>query len=295
MLIALENEFLKLTVDTVGTQMMSLSDGDTEYLWQGNPTYWPDRAPTLFPFIGRLTNNSYRFRGKTYPMSIHGFAAQSEFSPVEQGSDYVVLSYASNIASLIFYPFDFALDITYRLAKTTVEITYTVRNYGRDTMPFGIGGHPGFRVPFEEGERFEDFYLEFTVPCQPDRVGFTPAVYLSGHDEAYPLEEGKIIRLRHDLFDEDAVILKNMCREITLRSETNSHFVKVAYPQMPYLGIWHWPQTDAPYVCIEPWSSLPARQDVVEEFSCKSDLIHLLPGKTYENTWTITIGEDTHD
>ena len=93
----------------------------------------------------------------------------------------------------------------------------------------------------------------------------------------------------------DAIILKNMCREVTLRSETSSRYVKVSYPQMPYLGIWHWPKTDAPYVCIEPWSSLPARQEVVEEISCKSDLIHLLPGKTYENTWTITIGEDTHD
>ena len=30
----------------------------------------------------------------------------------------------------------------------------------------------------------------------------------------------------------------------------------------------------------------------MEEFSCKTDLIHLLPDSTYENTWTITIGEE---
>lgn len=295
MLITLENESLRLTLDTLGAQMMSLVHGDTEYLWQGDPKYWPDRAPTLFPFIGRLWNNSYTYRGKTYSMGIHGFAAQSEFSPVEQGSDYAVLSYTSNIASLIFYPFDFTLDITYRLVKTTVEITYTVRNHGRDTMPFGIGGHPGFRVPLTDGERFEDYCLEFHIPCQPDRVGFTPQVYLSGHDEAYPLEDGIRIPLRHELFDDDAIILKNMSREVTLRSQKTGRFLRVAYPRMDYLGLWHWPKTDAPYVCIEPWSSLPARQDVVEEFSCKSDLIHLLPGKTYENTWTVTIGEMNHD
>ncbi len=51
----------------------------------------------------------------------------------------------------------------------------------------------------------------------------------------------------------------------------------------------YWPKTDAPYVCIEPWTSLPSRQDVVEEFSCKSDMIQLEPGKTYENTWAIAI------
>ena len=86
-----------------------------------------------------------------------------------------------------------------------------------------------------------------------------------------------------------------MCREVTLKSAKTGRFVRVSYPEMAYLGIWHWPKTDAPYVCIEPWTSLPARQDVVEEFACKSDMIHLLPGRTYENTWTITIGEKNND
>ena len=295
MLITLENEQLRLTVNTLGAQMLSLKHKDTEYLWQGDPKYWPDRAPNLFPFIGRIWDNRYTFRGKPYNMGIHGFAAQAEFAPVEQETDYVVLSLTSNIATLVVYPFDFTLEITYRLTGNTVEVSYTVRNQSRDIMPFGIGGHPGFRVPIGEGEKFEDYYLEFSLPCQPDRVGFTPEVFLSGQDEAYPLEAGKRIPLRHELFDEDAIILKNMCREITLRSGKGKHFVKVSYPQMNYLGIWHWPHTDAPYVCIEPWTSLPARQGVVEEFACKSDLIHLLPGKTYENTWTITIGEINHD
>ena len=54
----------------------------------------------------------------------------------------------------------------------------------------------------------------------------------------------------------------------------------------------HMPHTDAPYVCIEPWASLPSRQDVVEELSCKSDLIHIAPGAEYENTWSIAITEE---
>ena len=120
-------------------------------------------------------------------------------------------------------------------------------------------------------------------------MGFTPQVFLSGQDQPYPLKEGKYLPLRHDLFDEDAVILKNMSREITLRSRVSPHGVQVSYPDMPYLGLWHVPNTDAPYLCIEPWSSLPARQNVVEDFACKSDLIQLGPGKTYINTWSITI------
>lgn len=290
MLITIANDQIKMTVDTLGAQMMHLQAIDgTEYLWQGDPAYWADRSPVLFPFIGRLTNNSYRYWGKVYPMGIHGFAAASEFTPVEQAEDRVVLELAATAETKTQYPFDFYLQITYALEGSALSVTYCVRNQDEKTLPFGVGGHPGFNVPLLPGEQFEDYKLIFSQACQPDRVGFTPAVYLSGVDEAYPLENEKELPLRHDLFDEDAVILKNMAREVTLKSSVSGRGVTVSYPDMPYLGIWHWPKTDAPYVCIEPWTSLPARQDVVEEFSCKSDMLQLAPGKTYDTTWKVTL------
>lgn len=110
-------------------------------------------------------------------------------------------------------------------------------------------------------------------------------------DTPYPLREDRFMDLRHDLFAEDAIILKNMAREVTLRSRISGKGVKVSYPDMPYIGFWHRPKKDAPYVCIEPWSSLPARQDVVEEFICKSDLIQLSPGKAHDTAWTVTLLE----
>lgn len=289
MLITIDNGTLSLTVDTLGAQMMSIKCHGTEYLWQGNPKYWGDRAPILFPFIARLTNNSYTLNGKLYPMTIHGFANASEFDLAEQSQGKLVLELKSSEKTLVHYPIDFVFRVIFQLEGNTLKTTYHVENKSDMTMPFGIGGHPGFKVPVGEDEKFEDYYLEFSQKCQPDRVGFTPQVYLSGHDEAYPLEEGKRISLRHDLFDEDAIILKNMAREVTLKSRASNHSVTVSYPQMPYLGIWHWPHTDAPYVCIEPWSSLPSRQDVVEEFTCKSDLVQLEPSRVYDNTWTITL------
>ena len=65
--------------------------------------------------------------------------------------------------------------------------------------------------------------------------------------------------------------------------------VTMHYPYLPYLGLWHMPKTDAPYICIEPWTSLPSRQDIIEDFSCKSDLIRLCPGGRYENGWKATL------
>ena len=289
MQLAIHNENLTLTVETLGAQMMSLQGADgCQYLWQGNPRYWGDRAPVLFPFIARLYHDTYRLNGNACNMKIHGFAAVSAFSVKEQSEDHMTLRLESSPETYRVYPCDFALDITYRLLGTTVEISYCVTNTGSDTIHFGIGGHPGFCVPLEDGKRFEDYRLEFDACCVPDRIGFTEALLLSGYDEAYPLKDRKILPLAHELFDEDAIILKNMAKKVTLCSD-GKRSVALAYPDMPYLGIWHWPKTDAPYVCIEPWTSLPARQNVEEEISCKSDMIHLAAGKTYNNIWTITI------
>ena len=286
----LRNGKLTLVVDSLGAEMRSLQTADgVEYLWQGDPKYWGDRAPNLFPFIGRLTNNSYKYLGQVYPMGIHGFAAAKEFTVTQPAEDTLVCELCSSEELKASYPFDFSFRVVYTLKESRVDITFQVKNKGTVSMPFGVGGHPGFNVPLTSGEAFEDYEIEFAVPCRPDRLGFTPAVYLSGHDEEYPLRDSRFIDLRHDLFDEDAVILKNMAREVTLRSRITGRGVTVTYPDLIYLGIWHWPKTNAPYVCIEPWSSLPSRQNVVEELLCKSDLISLAPQKVYKTVWSIKL------
>ncbi len=65
--------------------------------------------------------------------------------------------------------------------------------------------------------------------------------------------------------------------------------ITIRFPQMKYLGIWHWPKTETPYVCIEPWTSLPARKGVLERLEEKEDLIQLGGGEEYRNEWSIEI------
>ncbi len=91
------------------------------------------------------------------------------------------------------------------------------------------------------------------------------------------------------MFDDDAVVLKNVADSVTLKSDKGTHSVTLSYPNLPYLGLWHAPKTEAPYICIEPWSSLPSRQDIVEEFQYKSDLIRLEQDEDYQNDWKITL------
>lgn len=285
----LSNGKIQVTVSDVGAELQSIRKEGTEYLWNGDAAYWNERSPILFPYVGRFTEGKYFLSGKEYEMDIHGFARKLPYHVVYREEDMITFELRDNEETYQMYPYHFIFQVTYELNEQEIVITYRVSNCTKETMYFGIGGHPGFMVPLEDRLEFSDYYLEFNGAARPERIGHTPACFLSGTDTEFPLEGGRRLKLAHNLFDDDAIVLRNMADEVTLGSEKGSRKVKVSYPDMPYLGIWHAPKTDAPYVCIEPWTSLPSRQDVVEELKYKSDLIRLTAGEQYVNMWSIAV------
>lgn len=285
----LSNESICVTVSDLGAELQSLIKDGREYLWNSDEKYWPERSPLLFPYVGRFTDGKYLLNGKEYEMGIHGFARHLPYTLLLKEENTLVFELSDNEETYKMYPYHFTLQVEYELIDNTLSITYRVMNLSEDRMYFGIGGHPGFALPFDEGLTFTDYYLEFGGRSFPARVGHTPACFLSGMDEAFPLKEDKYLPLSHNMFDDDAIVLKNMSDEVTLQSDKGNRKVTVSYPDLPYLGLWHAPKTEAPYICIEPWTSLPSRQDVIEEFSYKYDLIRLGEGEEYFNTWKITV------
>ena len=290
MLHTIENDFLRMTIDDTGAQMMSITAaGGTEYLWNGDSAYWGGRAPNLFPYVGRLTDDTYTADGQSFEMKRHGFSRHMVFETRRQSPDKMTFRIAATEETRAVYPWDFAFSVDYELDGSTVFITYRVENRDRRDMYFGLGAHPGFRVPLEAGKSFEDYRLTFSRPCRPWRVEMTDACMISGQETPYPLENGVDLPLRHNLFDRDAVILKNMDRTVTLSAGEGTRGLTLSIPRMRYLGVWHTPKSDAPFVCLEPWVSLPSRDGVVEDLSQQFDLISLTPRQRYENRWTVTI------
>jgi galactose mutarotase-like enzyme len=84
-------------------------------------------------------------------------------------------------------------------------------------------------------------------------------------------------------------VLTETAKSVLLASKGGKKGIRVTYPDMDYIGFWHKPKTDAPYVCIEPWSSLPSRKGIVEDLATKPDLIHLQVGTEYENQYVIEV------
>ncbi len=292
MMYTIENDAIRVQISSVGAELQSIvgKKDNIEYLWQGEAQYWTGRAYNLFPICGRLTEGKYTYKGNTYEMNLHGFARKSEFSVKEQTADSIVFELKDNEQIFSQYPFHFDLLLRYTLEDSCIATTFEVKNEGDETMIFSVGGHPGFNLPMGEDIAFEDYYLEFDCEKPAKAIVMSPTCYTTRETEDFALENETILRLRHDLFDNDAIVLKDMCRAVTLKSNTGSKSVRMEFPQMSYLGLWHAPKTQAPYLCIEPWSSVPAYDNEIDDLETKRDMLTLEKGKTYTNCFTISIG-----
>ena len=286
--LTVQNEYLRVSAETLGAQLRYIVSTDgTDYLWRGDDVFWSDRAPVLFPYVGRLTGGQYFYQGKYYPMTIHGFASAAQFRAEQISAAEMRFHLEHSPETMAIYPFCFRFTISYRLEENRLIQTYTVTNTGTGNQYFGIGSHHGFNVPLTPGFSFEDYTLTFDSDAAPVRLDLSPDCFPTGAQLPFPLED-HTLPLRHDLFDRDAIVLGQPGSSIRLGSSKDTHSVTVEYHGIPYLALWHTPKTQAPYVCIEPWFSLPSRKDVLEDLRSQPSLLLLEPGATHTSTLRFT-------
>ncbi len=291
-LYTIENQDIKVTITDQGAEMISLigkADG-TEYLWQGDPTYWTGHAYNLFPICGRLTEGKYTYRGNTYEMNLHGFFRKSHVDVYEVGTDRLSFRMVDSETTRAIYPFGFDFILTYTLVENTVVTTFDIANTGDNELIFAVGGHPGFNLPMGGEGAFEDCYIEFDEPCQPRQLSMSETCYYLNDSTPFALQDNVRLSLRHDLFDHDAIFLRDAAEGVTIKSTKSDKFVHLSYPDMKFVGLWHAPKTEAPYMCIEPWTSVPAMDGVVDDFETKAEMNRLAPGESYTNSFSITVG-----
>lgn len=298
MIYTLKNSDMEVQVSSKGGEIVSIQDAEkTEYIWIGDAKYWKRHAPQLFPCIGRLTKNQYKMDGALHEMGQHGFLRDYELVKVDNDAEdcgnndeaTLHLRLQSDDSTRKLYDRAWTVDLFYTLCGKTLRVKFQVQNRDERTMRFGYGIHPGFNVPLNPSLAFEDYMLDFHEASTPKQMELTARYTISGGIHEYTLKDGRYLPLQHRLFDHDAIILKDMPHSVTLMSLKDDKKVTVTSPDMPYLGIWHAPETDAPFVCIEPWSSLPSTDGMIDEFETKEDFITVEPQEIYTNSWSISI------
>ena len=282
---------LTATIDSMGAQLMSLTCAGAEYLWQGDPKFWPRRAPVLFPIVGCLKNDEAMSAAGPVHLKRHGLARTNEHSIVERSESSVTFQLDSDEATRELYPFDFRLNMTYSTDGTSLAQRFAVTNTGDVDLPFTLGGHPAFNVPMPgaEGERFDDYALVFAERWSPE----VPVIDERGlHDFGRMtrlMDNDRELPLSHELIERHATLVfhdvpKN---RVTLVGTRSNHGVELEFDGFDYLGVWT-ASPEAPFLAVEPWHGCATAYDESDRFEDKRSTITLAPDERAELAFTVT-------
>ncbi len=287
MIAVLQNEALRLTANSLGAELCSLvtvRDGK-EWIWQPKPGTWQGRSPVLFPIVGGQKNGFYQYDGKCYQIPKHGFAMQSNFTLVQKDSRSLCLVLVDSAKTRAMYPFAFQLEICFTLRENTVVVVYRLVNRSNTAIPYCIGGHTGYPVPFSGAAADEPYRIEFEKAETVSRHLIVDGL-LNGTQPL--LRQQRVLPLPDELFEQGAIVLKGLkSKAVTLRGQSAYPAVHVSFPDFDYLGIWKLP--DEQFVCIEPWIGCTSSFDDSQAFLHK-DGVKLLPkGHSVSHQHRITI------
>ena len=285
----IENEYLKVEIASKGAELNRLFSkaAGTDYLWSGDAQYWGKKSPVLFPIVGTLKNNTYRYNGQAYQLTRHGFARDMEFTVSSQAPSSISFVLEHNDDTLAKYPFPFRLEISYTLQTSALFVQYAVTNTGVDNMYFSIGGHPAFRVPIDDKLHFDDYYFEFSSDENALRWPISREGLINP-DATILLKNEKQLHISRELFERDAIVLKHLNSEmVKLKSDRSPHGLDFFFPGFPFLGLWSYKNGD--FVCIEPWCGIADSTTTNQELINKEGINLLTPDAVFQRQWSVRV------
>mgnify|MGYP005811238255 CR=1 FL=1 len=203
-------------------------------------------------------------------MPRHGFARRRRFEVVHAEEREALFRLHADSETLRIYPFQFELDLAFRLEGDAFTMRAAVRNTDDAPMPASLGFHPAFRWPLPvadnaapRGAHFIEFAQEEPAPVRRlDAQGL-----LTSAHHPTPVR-GRRLALDDSLFIDDVLIFDQLRsrqlhygadRRETGQQATGRHAatcprLAVDFEGATHLGVWTKP--GAGFLCIEPWSGI---------------------------------------
>ena len=286
----LENDVLTVEVSAHGAELQSIRKGNVEYLWQGDAAYWGRRSPVLFPIVGSVWEGRYRVDGREYQLGQHGFARDMDFTLVSSSDTEVRYRLESSEQTKEKYPYDFVLEIAYRLHGTSLDVIWEVFNPSSKDIYFQIGAHPAFFYPdydpqnsgrgsftFDRTEGLECIRIK-EKGCVDAQIKW-PLVLIDGR-----------LKLEKDTFDKiDTIMLQDsQVREVNMFREDGTPWLSLTF-DAPVVGIWSPPGKVAPFICIEPWYGRCDRVGYEGDYREKDWMNRLSPGERFKSVYVVDV------
>ena len=292
MIYELENERYLVRVASKGAELLGLYSKETEreYLWQGAAEAWDHHSLLLFPCCGRIDRSRIIARGKEYPLPMHGFAMNREFSLVSEDENSLVLELASDKDTLRQFPYRFRLQVRFALQDDFVEEAFTVINDDSVPMPFSLGGHPAFFCPPDLESAATDAVLEFDRPQEIVEHALTEGTRLIIPGEETPFLNGTAIRLSNAFFNDGPKVLSGVDADfVRLRSEKTGRFMEMGIVGFPFMTLWGQPGRMT-VIAIEPWCGTSDVEGTDHVWETKFGNEIAYPGESFERKFTFRLG-----
>lgn len=298
------NGTLTISVKEHGAELASLKCNGREYLWQADESFWKRHSPVLFPIVGAVWNNEYRSHGNTYKLGQHGFARDMDFTLVSQSENEVCYRLTSSDETKGKYPYDFVLEIGYRLEGNRVKVMWHVENPGNEKMYFQIGAHPAFFWPLLDNEQIEKgvsammpilessdsrgfFKIEANAQTLPLSV-ITEGGCVGAESET-SIDADGYLPLDVHTFDNDALIIEDSrVKKVTICTQDKKPYLSLEFTS-PLIGLWSPPHKRAPFVCIEPWYGRTDPAGYDGEYEYKPWMQTLNPGEAFDASYDIIV------
>lgn len=288
----LKNNVLNVEISNKNlSEITSIKNSKIEYIWQKKKEIWNRSSPILFPFIGKNKYDKFLFENHEFSIPIHGFCNIEEINVKESIKSDIKAEFIlkSSEKTKKYYPFDFILKINYELKKNRIISTWNLKNISNVDMFFQIGAHPSFVTNLNDDD-FEDYYIEFEKEEDAILFKLNSKGYIC--DEKFFIKNLKVLKLKYNLFDKDAIILEGLKSDfVTLKSKKGKHGVKISLFNKETLAFWTERKNNIKekYICIEPWYG----KSILESDSCdlkkRSFMKNLKQNESFKASYYIEI------
>jgi galactose mutarotase-like enzyme len=224
----------------------------------------PDRRygnPVLFPAVG-VSNGArpdgWDYQGNWLPMPPHGWARNVYWQIEHLDATSLTAVLLPHAGFKLGFPFDFELQMTYRLEPSALQLDTVIKNLGPELFPYALGFHPYLRTPIQSdtgGKPGERARCLVRAPA---------GVRLQSSDGWRTISRGaaeaRTIAATAGELAGSVVLAETGATALEVEDQASglAATVSVAGSEQSYpvWVIWS-ADPEASYVCLEPWTDAP--------------------------------------
>ena len=256
----------RLTASVAGQPVNIIDSADDFGPNGGRPS--GNGIPILFPYPNRIAAGQFAWNGDSYTLpdgtvgydaignAIHGFCHDRPWRVVAQSDDSVTGEFQFSIDCpdrLAHWPGDLRIRATCSVTDGRFTTLFEIHNPGSTAVPWGLGTHPYFRVPFAPADKGGSSILEAPASEEWGLSDLLPDGRIEPVSPGADLRDGKSLEelsLDHVLTGVGPAGKPWRCS--IMNPEAGVVVTQTASPEFGHLVVFTPPGREA--VCFEPYT-----------------------------------------